>query len=86
MGKKLKVWGGLSVIDGGIQVRAIVATHTKKRAIELLNLSANEFNRYWMETGNPIELNTALSSPESVFVASSVTCMNFIKENTQQAL
>lgn len=64
---KLKVWGGLSMVDR-IQKRTIVATKTKKRAVELVGTTMYDFNRYWGETGNVVELNVALNQPETVFV------------------
>ncbi len=67
--KKLKVWGGL--LTPGKQVRTIVATTTKKRAAELLEISLYEFNGYWCKTGNDVELKVALRKPNTVFIASS---------------
>lgn len=71
MSKKLKVFGG-TVFYGKSgeprkQVRVIVATFTKKQAVELLNsvndiaygISYNDFNDYFCETGNDIELSVA---------------------------
>ena len=65
---KMKVWGGLTFIKGS-QKRTIVATTTKKKAMELLDLTPYHFNDYWGETGNKIELATALARPNTVFVA-----------------
>lgn len=64
----IKVFGGL-IFLGGKQVRTIVAAKTKKRAAELLKISTYELNTWWSETGNEKELETALSSPETVFCA-----------------
>ena len=75
--RKLKVWGGLTFAKG-TQLRTIVATTTKKRAAEILRMSLYEFNNYWSETGNDIELETALKEPEIVFVASSSMGHDFI--------
>ena len=72
MARKLKVWGGL-VIDGGKQFRTILATYTKKRAVELLEpfgISMYHFNDYWCETKNDIELEVGLNNPAKIFVAS----------------
>ena len=66
--RELKVWGGLTFLNGK-QVRTIVATRTKKRAAELLNLSAFEFREYWTDTGNETELKIALAKPETIFIA-----------------
>lgn len=61
--RELKVWGGcLTGID-----RTIVATRTKKRAIELFNISGYHFNNYCCATGNQQEMEVALSNPEVVY-------------------
>lgn len=66
--RELKVYGGRYWVRGGhFQSRALVATRTKKRAIEILGISASEFNNYWCETGNTIELEVAMNEPETVF-------------------
>ena len=65
---KMKVWGGMT-FNKGIQVRTIIATPTKKKAMELLDLPSSYFNDYWSETGNDIELATALAKPNTIFVA-----------------
>jgi len=77
--KAFKVWGGLEFVHGK-QVRTIVATYTKKRAAELLGVSMYYFNNYWTKTGNDIELEVALSEPETVFRASSSMGNDFKKE------
>ena len=64
--KNYKVFGGLTFVNGK-QARTIVATKTKKKAMELLDVSVSEFNNYWGETGNGIELSVALNKPETVF-------------------
>lgn len=64
--RELKVYGGMFIVDG-VQVRGYVATRTKKRAIELLDLSPNYFNSYWGETGNEVEVYVAHNEPETVF-------------------
>lgn len=77
MARKLKVWGGQSMLkstqnlNGSYQTRTIVAATTKKRAIELMNLldrgySQHYFDNYWCETGNKLELATA--TEEGVWV------------------
>lgn len=66
--RELIVWGGLTMIDCE-QVRTIVATRTKKRAVELLNITMYDFNGWWCRTGNEIELKTALGTPETVFIS-----------------
>lgn len=68
MKNKYKVFGGLTFKDGK-QVRCIIATKTKKRAIELLKITPFEFNNYWCDTGNDIECEVALESPETVFIS-----------------
>ena len=64
--KKYKVWGGLIYGNKGAK-RTIIATKTKKKAIELLELPYSYFNDYWCETGNEKELKLALSKPETIF-------------------
>lgn len=58
---KLRVWGGLSV---GPQKRTIVAARSKAEAVRLLNMAGvhmtiGEFNGYWAETGNTVEVGLA---------------------------
>lgn len=64
----LKVFGGSTcnpmVLKEHRQVRVIVASHTKKQAIETLNahgyrVSTSEFAGYWGATGNQMELYIA---------------------------
>ena len=70
--KEYKVYGGLIMVKGK-QRRTIIATRTKKRAVELLTpftiISASHFRDYWGETGNKIELSVALAEPEVVFIS-----------------
>jgi len=64
--KTLKVFGG-SIFYGSPrkQVRVIVASYTKKQAVELLNtvnfsnMTYPDFNNYFIETGNSTELSVA---------------------------
>ncbi len=76
--KTLKVWGGLT-FRGCTQCRTIVATYTKKKACELVNISIGELNDYWSETGNEIELKLALANPEIVFVELNNYKQDFVK-------
>lgn len=76
----LKVFGGLTV-ENGNQVRTIVATTSKKKAAALVGESLYHFNEYWCETGNDIELQTALSSPMTVFKVSSGSGKDFSPYN-----
>ena len=69
--KKYKVWGGITHQKGN-QVRTIVATTSKKRAVEILNeyghnISYYYFNDYWCKTGNKHEIKLAVSQPETIF-------------------
>ena len=61
--KKLKVW---TCCADGIN-NLIVATYTKKRAMELMNISPFCFSNYGHETGNKIQLAVCLANPEIVF-------------------
>lgn len=63
----LKVWGGWTFVNGK-QVRTIVATLTKKKACELLDIPYYYFKDYWCATGNEKELEVALEFPNTVFV------------------
>lgn len=76
--RKLKVWGGMT-FHKNKQVRAIIATRTKKEAIAKLNMSASHFNNYWCETGNDLELTTAIAKEGVVFVASRCMGNDFIE-------
>ena len=73
---KLKVWDGLMFIKSK-QVKAIIATTTKKEAIKLLNMTLYEFNSYWSETGNDISLKTALLKPNTIFIATGTLKYDF---------
>lgn len=64
MSKKLKVFGGSTFYGSPRkQVRVLVASYTKKQAVELLNtvstISYSSFNDYYSETGNSVELSLA---------------------------
>ena len=67
--RKYKVWGGLTV-HRGKQIRTVVATKTKKKAIEIIRqinyIGYSYFNDYWYETGNEKELKLALAKPETI--------------------
>jgi len=61
--KKLKVWGGRYYTtqyfpDAGPQKRMLIGAYTKKQAMELGEISTNEINNYFCETGNDEELAT----------------------------
>jgi hypothetical protein len=66
--RKLVVYSGITYKGG--QKNTVVATRTKKRACELLGISASEFNNYWSEASNPIQVDPALAQPETVLRAS----------------
>jgi len=62
--KTLTVYGGTTFRSfkeflSTKQTRAIVATYTKKQAMEIANVSRSTFRDYWCRTGNPTELATA---------------------------
>jgi len=72
--REYKVYG-LLVFDKGKQVRAILKTTTKKKAIEILNdrgfrVTDNEFRNYACETGNETELRLACC--DKVMISSGV--------------
>ena len=68
MPRELKVWGGVMSTQSGRQKRCIVATRTKKRAMELLGCSITDFNNFFCETHNKRALEIALADPEQVYV------------------
>ncbi|WP_219096272.1 hypothetical protein [Pseudomonas sp. UMAB-40] len=65
----LKVFLGLTYTQGK-QLRTIVAARTQKTAAQLLGIPLNHLQRYWSVSGNKVDLDTALASPEVVFLAS----------------
>ena len=71
MPREPKTYGGC-IHHNGKQVRAIVRTTTKKRAVELLNehtnISMAHFNDYFCPTGNELELETTKDTIDIVFI------------------
>jgi hypothetical protein len=69
MARKLRVWGTnvfrpwVKNANGSQQVRAVVATTTQKKAIELLDTTRYEFKLFACETGNEVEVMTARKEP-----------------------
>jgi len=68
---KLKVYGG-PIHYKGKQCRAIVATTSQKKVVELfknrkVRISLYEICNYWCETGNEKELKIALAKPNTIF-------------------
>jgi len=72
--RKLKVYGGY--IFGGVfgsrGSRCVIAAHSLKEvsAIPVIihyNISYYYLRGYWCETGNDIELKTALAKPHTIF-------------------
>lgn len=51
------------------QLRAIVATRTKKEAADLFGVALSYFNQYSSPTGNDAEIATATAKPGQVFAA-----------------
>jgi len=68
MAKKLKVWGGMTFRTGKSS-RTLVATYTKKRAMEILGLTPYTMKEYWSVTGNKVEIEVATGKPETIFCA-----------------
>lgn len=64
----LKVFGGLTLVEGR-QVRTIVAASSQKEAAELLGITVRHLRDYWPQTGNALEVETALAQPGVVFNA-----------------
>lgn len=63
----LKVWGGQTFVKGK-QYRTIVAASSQTKAAKLVGESMYHFREYWEETGNKVELATALAKPGVVFI------------------
>lgn len=61
--KKLKVYGGSCCGNH----REIVATRTKRKAMELFGISYSHFKDYYSETGNKNEIEIATSKPNIIF-------------------
>lgn len=57
----------MSFLDGS-QRHTVIATRTKKKAYEMLGVSAKYFNDYFCETGNAKELELCLNKPETFFI------------------
>lgn len=70
-GKQLTVYSGITFV-GSKQCRTIVAAYTKKRAMELLRVSASSFRGFWTATGHKESIEKASSEPEVVFVSTSM--------------
>jgi hypothetical protein len=63
-GRKLKVYGGYCMVSNRGQVRHLVATTSRKRAVELCRergvyVTLGYITDYWSETGNANELSFA---------------------------
>lgn len=67
MARQLKVWG-TCVFIGSMQVRAVVATETKKKAAEMFKITPAVFRAYACQTFNKVELTVALSKPGALFI------------------
>lgn len=80
---KLKVFGGYIFVNGK-QVRAIVAATSQKEAAGLTRESAKSIATHWPETGNEIEIETALSKPGVVFVSTGLTTRDFYEFRPNQ--
>lgn len=73
----MRVYGGQK-FKNGTQLRTIVAAKSKKKAAELVGESLHQFRQYWSETGNDIEIKTALKMPGVVFQASTSMGKDFM--------
>lgn len=69
--RKLRVWGGNAILGDDVerlglppsphrQYRCLVAAATKKQARALAGVSAYQFDGWWTETGNAVELSVAV--------------------------
>lgn len=79
MARKCKVYGSCIPLIGEKFLtakdrfpRAIVSAPTKKRAVELLcqyvgHTTLYQFNNYWSQTYNPLEVGLGLDNPETVW-------------------
>jgi len=66
---KLKVYGGLTFVNGK-QLRTIIAETSQKKASKKLGITLGDLRNYWSATGNKIEVDMATSKPGFVFKAS----------------
>ena len=76
MAVKMKVFGGL-VFKGRKQVRTIVAATSQAKAAESVGATLSGFRGWWAETGNKIELATAIPNPGQVFQSSGTMDKDF---------
>jgi hypothetical protein len=67
MARKLKVYGGNTRCHGK-QVRFICAISSKKKLAEISGISLHYLNGYCCETGNALEIRTAMANPEKLMV------------------
>jgi hypothetical protein len=66
MTKELKVYG-MKLYKSGERYRAVVATTSKTKAIQLFGVSAYEAKQQMCVTGNSLEIAAAMSEPNTVF-------------------
>lgn len=78
--RKLKVFGGYLHGRGRPQVRTIVAAKSQKEAAVLFGVSIGCVRSCFCETFNKIEVEIAISSPGTIFQASSVDGKDFKKK------
>lgn len=64
----MKVYGTWHYFEGGEPCYAVVATKTKKRAMELFKQSRYTFDNYSCETGNKENIKQALDNPDQVVI------------------
>lgn len=68
MARELKVYGAMMQVRAvRRQCRVIVAAHSFAEAARLLGTTASFLKAYGAETGNAVELETALAKPGAVF-------------------
>jgi hypothetical protein len=75
----MKVWGTYTWFSRnketmGSQCRAIIASKTKKEAMEALEQSAYTFKNYTAQTFNDVELKVALADPGVVYECHNSNC------------
>lgn len=78
MARSLKVYGLTTIVNSEIvaalgdrphirQVRVVVAARTKTEACRLIGVPLAEMNNYGCETGNALEIETAMAAPGQPF-------------------
>jgi len=63
MARKLKVWGGCTIVRHGIQERAVVAAYSQKQVAEITGETLYYIRGWWCITGNKADIEQAMQKP-----------------------